>query len=124
MADPRHWHTHCLTIGMGKRFARLFIIKTRWEAWAVIWAITLGAVERGKVYLGVYPGWTGWMFFVACAAVVIIAGPKLLDSVRPQKPARARLAANRPLPRRISRNRPRPYRRSAGSASPPSLRKG
>ena len=107
---------------MLKRLARLFTIKTRFEAWAVIWAISLGAVERGKHYLDIYPGWTGWMFFVACAAVVFLAGPKLLDSVRPAAATKpVALTATR---RRVSRNRPSSSRRLAGSASRTSLRKG
>lgn len=92
-------------MSMLKRLGRLFVIKTRFEAWAVIWAITLGAVERGSAYMKVYPGWTGWLFMAVCSAVVFIAGPKLLDSVRPQpEPVRVRLAPGR---------RPRHARRSA-----------
>jgi hypothetical protein len=108
---------------MLKRLGRLFTIKTRWEAWAVIWAISLGAVERGKHYLEVYPGWTGWMFFAACSAVVFVAGPKLLDSVR-QVPVSAPIKASKLPPRRISRSRPNSSRRPGGSALPTSLRKG
>lgn len=85
---------------MLKRIGRLFTIKTRFEAWAVIWAITLGAVERGRAYMLAYPGWTGWLFMAACAGVVFIAGPKLLDSVRRKpEPTRAR-----PVPRRRLRS--------------------
>lgn len=36
---------------MLRKFGRLFIIKTRFEAFAVIYALSLGAVERGKAYL-------------------------------------------------------------------------
>jgi len=85
---------------MLRRLGRLFVIRTRWEAWAVIWAITLGAIERGKTYLATYPGWQGWMFFVVCTLVVFVAGPKLLDSVRPA-PAPVRSA--RAPARRLSR---------------------
>ena len=111
---------------MLKRLGRLFTIKTRWEAWAVIWAITLGAVERGSDYLQTYPGTTGWLFFAACIAVVFIAGPKLLDSVRPETaPATGTTIARPPLGRhpRVSRNRPRSFRRAAGSVSRPSFRR-
>ena len=100
---------------MLRRLGRLFVIRTRWEAWAVIWAIALGAVERGKTYLHTYPGWQGWMFFVVCTAVVFVAGPKLLDSVRPA-PAPIRTVKS-PM-RRLSRSRPRPSRRFAGSETP------
>jgi hypothetical protein len=105
---------------MFKRIGRLFTIKTRWEAWAVIWAITLGAVERGKAYMLVYPGVTGWLFFAACVAVVFIAGPKLLDSVRFKAQPVTRTIAPRPVPERhprLSRSRPRPSHRTAGSMS-------
>lgn len=111
---------------MLKRLGRLFTIKTRWEAWGVIWAITLGAVERGSHYLQTYPGATGWLFFAACVAVVFIAGPKLLDSVRPAPlPASRTVAARPPSARhpRVSRNRPRSFRRAAGSTSRPSFRR-
>ena len=108
---------------MFKRLGRLFVIKTRWEAWAVIWAITLGCVERGKHYLEVYPGVTGWLFFAACSAVVFLAGPQLLDSVRPAaepKPEPLRIAPRH----QVSRSRPSSFRRPGGSASRTSLRKG
>lgn len=109
---------------MMKRLGRLFTIKTRWEAWAVIWAITLGAVERGKAYMQVYPGVTGWLFFLACTAVVFLAGGKLLDSVRPAAEGSS-APAPAPAPRRrtVSRNRPRSFRPTAGSASRFSLRR-
>ena len=95
--------------------ARLFTIKTRWEAWLVTWAIALGAVERGKHYLEVYPGAIGWMFFTLCTGVVFIAGAKLLDSVKPTpatQPATVRVPT-----RRVSRSRPRSFRQPDGSAS-------
>lgn len=102
------------------RLGRLFVIRTRWEAWAVIWAISLGAVERGKHYLEIYPGALGWVFFALCTGVVFIAGGKLLDSVRPQ-PALAsavpRMGNGSPLRhhRGLKRSRPRPFHRVAGS---------
>ena len=68
---------------MLRGLGRLFTIRTRWEAWLVIWAIALGSVERGKHYLAVYPGSLGWVFFALCTGVVFVAGAKLLDSVRP-----------------------------------------
>lgn len=101
-----------------KRLGRLFTIRTRWEAWAVIWAITLGAVERGKAYMEVYPGATGWLFFIACAAVVFVAGGKLLDSVRPAPQARtAPVLVRRANRRHPSPDRSRSFRRS-GSLVP------
>ena len=73
-------------MAMLNKIGRLFTIKTRLEAWLVIYAIALGAVERGQHYLQAYPGWGGWMLAVACTGVVFIAGGKLLDSVKPAEP--------------------------------------
>lgn len=66
-----------------KRIARLFVIKTRMEAFLVTYAIAVGAVERGQHYLASYPGYGGWLLAAACTGVPFIAGAKLLDSVRP-----------------------------------------
>ena len=41
---------------MLRKIGRLFVIKTRLEAWVVIYAIALGAIERGQHYLRNYPG--------------------------------------------------------------------
>jgi hypothetical protein len=71
---------------MLRKVGRLFVIKTRFEAWLVIYAIAVGAVERGRHYLDTYPGFGGWLLAAACTGVVFIAGAKLLDSVTP-KPA-------------------------------------
>ena len=93
---------------MGK-IGRLFTIKTRFEAWAVIYVIALGAVERGRLYLDTYPGFGGWLLALACTGVVFLAGAKLLDSVKP-KPA---VVVAGPYPANIrrgsatGRNRPR-----------------
>jgi len=64
------------------RVARLFVIKTRWEAYAIIYALALGAVQRGNLYLVEYPGWGGKLLFVACAAAVLMGGAKILDAIR------------------------------------------
>ena len=100
---------------MGKRIARLFTIKTRFEAYLVIFAIAMGAVERGRHYLEIYPGNLGWVFAALATGVVFVAGAKLLDSVRPAEPApvTARIAPRR----RVSRSRPRrdPQHSVAGS---------
>jgi hypothetical protein len=109
---------------MGKRIGRLFVLKTRTEVWLVIYAIALGAIERGRHYIEVYPGWTGWMLALACTGVVFLAGAKLLDSVRPA-PAGVRQAP-RLQPRhrlKVSRSRPRARPRRRGSESPLLLRK-
>lgn len=93
---------------MLKKIGRLFTIKTRFEAWLVIYAIALGAVERGQHYLATYPGLGGWLLAIACTGVVFVAGGKLLDSVKPANPAIAAGPYRAPLRRRsfIGRNRP------------------
>jgi hypothetical protein len=67
---------------MWKKLGRLFVIKTRWEAWAVIYAIALGASDRGLHYVDQYDGWIGWIFFAACVSVVFMVGGRLLDMTR------------------------------------------
>jgi hypothetical protein len=104
---------------MMSKIARLFTIKTRFEAWLVIYAIALGAVERGRNYLHVYPGWGGWLLAVACTGVVFVAGAKLLDSVKAPQPAIAAGPYRAPIRRRpvTGRSRPRrlPIRRASMS---------
>jgi hypothetical protein len=111
---------------MRAKIARLFTIKTRFEAFLVIYAIALGAVERGVSYLHTYSGMGGWLLFFACTGVVFIAGAKLLDSVRPATP-QVSAGPYTAQPRSnigISRNRPNSRRsRSFGSALPISLRR-
>src|SRR5436190_1104118 len=55
---------------MMRKIARLFVIKTRFEACAVIYALGLGASERGFHYLQTYPGVGGWLLFAACTGAV------------------------------------------------------
>ena len=111
---------------MRRKLARLFTIKTRFEALLVIYAIALGAVERGVTYLETYPGIGGRLLFLACTGVVFIAGAKLLDAVRPVAPqiSAGPYAASTRSNIGISRSRPN-FRRSQrfGSALPISLRK-
>ena len=112
-------------MSMGKRIARLFVLKTRTEVWLVIYAIALGAVERGAHYIQVYPGFGGWMLALACTGVVFLAGAKLLDSVKPPPPAikAGPYPARAPRRAKVSRSRPRVRPMALGSASPLSLRK-
>ena len=103
-----------------KKIGRLFTIKTRVEAWLVIYAIALGAVERGRLYLETYPGWSGWLLAAACTGVVFIAGAKLLDSVRPPQPGMATgpyPAELRRRPTAAGRSRPRHLPMGRGSES-------
>lgn len=101
---------------MLKKIGRLFQIKTRTEAWLIIYAIALGAVERGRHYIEAYPGWAGWMLALACTGVVFLAGAKLLDSVRPQ-PAAVKAGPYPPQRRMVTRSRPtaHPIRYGSGS---------
>jgi len=95
---------------MLRKIGRLFVIKTRLEAWVVTYAIALGAVERGRHYLDSYPGVGGWMLFFACTGVVFIAGARLLDSVKPPQPAIANGPYRAPVRRRVLTGRSRPMR--------------
>ena len=103
-----------------RKFGRLFVIKTRLEAYLVTYAIAVGAIERGIHYMQNYPGNAGVMLAAACLGVPFVAGAKLLDSVRPSDPSLAKSAApvRRRAPRQISRNRPRAGRSAHGLTSP------
>ena len=94
---------------MLRKIGRLFVIKTRLEAWLVTYAIALGAVERGRHYLETYPGAGGWLLALACTGVVFLAGAKLLDSVKAPRPALATGPYRAPVRRGpiIGRSRPR-----------------
>jgi hypothetical protein len=65
-----------------RRLGRLFVIKTRFEACAVIYALAVGSVDRGLNYVEQYPGIGGWLLFAACTGVVFMAGAKLMDMTR------------------------------------------
>jgi len=108
-----------------RKIGRLFVIKTRLEAYLVTYAIAVGAVERGIHYMQGYPGNGGMLLALACLGVPFIAGAKLLDSVRPV-PAEAATAMMPPRrraePRWFSRSRPRARRSARGSALPSSRR--
>ena len=64
---------------MWSRIARLFVIKTKFEAFLVIFSLGTGAVERGMHYLQQYPGYGGWLLFAACPAAVFMAGVRILE---------------------------------------------
>lgn len=111
---------------MRMKIARLFTIKTRFEAYLVTYAIAVGAVERGLRYAQDYPGNGGLLLAIACLGVPFIAGAKLLDSVRPVE-AKGYSGSDRRSPvqrrmfgRRISRSRPTGRRLVRGSALPSS----
>ena len=68
-----------------ERIKRLFTIKTKFEAFLVIYALALGATERGIVYMQQYPGTGGHLLALACTGTVFMAGGKILDSVDMQR---------------------------------------
>ena len=78
---------------MLRKVSRLFKIKTSFEAFLLIYALALGATERGSHYLTQFPGWGGWMLFVACTGAVFLAGAKILDCLRYERAAEAEPAA-------------------------------
>ena len=104
-------------MAMLNKIKRLFVIKTRFEAWLVIYAIALGAIERGRHYMEVYPGFGGVLLALACTGVVFLAGGKLLDSVREPQPAIASGPYRAPVQRRIINGRSRPMRRPMGQSA-------
>lgn len=67
------------------RIKRLFTIRTKFEAFLVIYALALGAVERGLTYMQQYPGAGGHMLALACTGTVFLAGGKILDAVEMQR---------------------------------------
>lgn len=67
------------------RFARLFVIKTKFEAFLVLYGLATGATERGVHYLQQYPGTGGWMLFALCPAAVFMAGARILDSLERER---------------------------------------
>ena len=73
---------------MLQKIARLFIIKTRGEAFLIIYALALGATSRGSAYLEEYPGWGGWALFLACTGAVFLAGAKMLDCLKYERAAK------------------------------------
>lgn len=77
------------------KIGRLFVIKTNWEAYLIIYALALGATARGSAYIEQYPGWGGKLLFLAATGAVFMAGAKILDCLKFEKAAReaARTAA-------------------------------
>ena len=74
---------------MIRRISRLFVIRTRLEAFLIIYALALGATSRGTHYLIEYPGWSGTLLFLACTGAVFLAGAKMLDCLRYEREAAA-----------------------------------
>lgn len=77
---------------MLRKLGRLFVIKTRIEAYLIIYALALGAMTRGAHYTAEYPGWGGYMLWAATAGAVFLGGAKILDAIRYEQEAKARQA--------------------------------
>ena len=69
------------------KIKRLFTIRTRFEAFLLIYALALGATTRGAHYVEQYPGWGGYLLFLACTGAVFLAGAKILDCLRYERSA-------------------------------------
>ena len=78
---------------MLRKISRLFTIKTRFEACLIIYALGLGAVERGSHYMVQFPGWGGRLLFLACTGAVFMAGAKILDCIKYEQERREAEAA-------------------------------
>ena len=85
---------------MFRKLARLFVIKNRFEAYVIIYAIAVGAVSRADHYRALYPGLVGYLFFLACTGAVFMAGAKILDAT----PARWNGKERRARPDRRARD--------------------
>lgn len=68
-----------------KRIKGLFTIKTKFEGFLVIYALALGATERGVVYMHQYPGVGGQLLALACSGAVFMAGGKIIDALEYQR---------------------------------------
>ncbi len=66
---------------MWSKIKRPFIIKTKVEACFIVYALALGAAERGKDYLDRFPGNFGWVMFAACMLAVLMGGAKIFDAI-------------------------------------------
>ena len=80
---------------MFRKIRRLFVIKTRFEAFVIIYALALGAMTRGANYLVEYPGFFGWTLFLACSGAVFLAGAKILDCLKFERASRQATQAQR-----------------------------
>ncbi|MFU7529127.1 hypothetical protein [Qipengyuania sp. ASV99] len=70
---------------MLRKIGRLFVIKNRFEAFVIIYALALGATARGSAYLTQYPGFGGKLLFLATTGAVFLAGAAILDSLKAKK---------------------------------------
>ncbi|MGE4409241.1 MAG: hypothetical protein AB7D33_01570 [Sphingobium sp.] len=70
-----------MLIKVARKIRRLFVIKTKFEAFAIIYALALGATERGIVYMQQYPGFGGKLLALCCTGAVFMAGGKIIDAI-------------------------------------------
>lgn len=64
-----------------RKITRLFVIKNKFEAFAIIYALALGAADRGIIYMAQYPGFPGKLLALCCGVAVMMAGGKIIDAV-------------------------------------------
>lgn len=84
---------------MWTRIKRLFVIKTRFEACLIIYALAAGAMERGKDYMAQFPGVGGYLLCLACTGAVFMAGAMIFDALalrRAGATAHSAVAAHHP----------------------------
>ncbi len=74
---------------MLRKIGLLFVIKNRFEAWLIIYALAVGATARAQLYLVEYPGAAGWVLAACCTGAVFLGGAKILEAT-PKSPARTR----------------------------------
>ncbi len=67
---------------MLRKIGRLFVIKNRFEAFVIIYALALGAMTRGAAYLTEYPGIGGQLLFLATSGAVFLGGAAILDGLK------------------------------------------
>ena len=87
---------------MWAKIKRLFTIKTKFEASLIIYALGLGAIERGLHYLNDYPGIGGWLLLAACTGSVFLAGGKIFDCLRYERAASAAAIDNASQPATVA----------------------
>ena len=78
---------------MLNKIKRLFIIKTRIEAFLIIYALALGGTGRGEHYLVQFPGFGGKLLFLATTGAVFLGGAKILDCLKYERAEREAAAA-------------------------------
>ena len=81
---------------MLRKVGRLFVIKNRFEAFLIIYALALGATARGSAYLVEYPGFGGKLLFLATTGAVFLAGAKILDCLKLEREVAELRAAESP----------------------------